>query len=170
MISTPAFFSRFAAAMASSWDFPSVNKTRKKGVSDLAPASALMFSSITWSNAWPGKRMQGDTWQTYCLCALQYMYFMLVHVGVPTQKHMNNKSMEGENYDVCLPVNVFPPLYLKFLTASNSCSLVVKLLSCHSVRGSPLYWVRPGTRNPSSSHMILLLFSVFLLFCCYRVI
>lgn len=57
MISTPAFFSRFAAAIASSWDFPSVNKTRKNGVSNLAPASALMFSSMTWSSAWPTRRM-----------------------------------------------------------------------------------------------------------------
>ena len=48
---------------------------------------------------------------------------------------------------VHLPVNVFPPLYLKFLTASSSWSLAVKLLSCHSVRGSPLYWVRPGTKT-----------------------
>lgn len=140
MISTPAFFSRFAAAMASSWDFPSVSKTRKNGMSDRAPASTLMFSSMTWSSAWPGRWMCGYMYSVvYVLCACNLKRAVRAQIT----EHMNTNSTKGANCEVCSPVNVFPPLYLKFRTASNSWSLVVKLLSCHSVRGSLLYWVRP---------------------------
>ena len=73
--------------------------------------------------------------------------------GLPTYRHTivycvlyGLKHRQQRRSIGWLPVNVFPPLYLKFLTASKSCSLVVKLLRCHSVRGSPLYWVRPGRK------------------------
>ncbi len=55
MISTPAFFSLLAAAMASSWDFPSVNSSRNCGVLGRAPTSSFRLFSRACMRAWPEK-------------------------------------------------------------------------------------------------------------------
>lgn len=135
MISTPAFFNWFAAAMASSWDFPSVNKTRKKGVPDLAPASALMFSSITWSRAWPERWThrftRTDRHVLYCLylcvinCTLKRPMWGL------SLKNMNTNSIDGAFTCKCVPSLISEiPDCLKQLVFSGE---VVELPFCAGV-------------------------------------
>ncbi len=53
MISTPEFFILLAAAMASSWDFPSVNRSRNCGVLGRAPTSSFRLFSRACMRAWP---------------------------------------------------------------------------------------------------------------------
>lgn len=112
----------------------------------------------------------------YTLTDILYMYSIVYvlcacnlkrAVRAQITEHMNTNSTKGANCEVCSPVNVFPPLYLKFRTASSSWSLVVKLLSCHSVRGSLLYWVRPEIFFERTDFKVNLLywFNMLVFFC-----